>query len=144
MPPTPGPSRPRRRVGGRRGATALTVDELARAGGTTTRQVRALQSHGVLPHPRLVGRTGYYDAGHLERLRSVLRLQHEGFSLAAIAALLKAWEAGGTLAHVLGLPPHEGAASADEADIFEGWPPPRRGRLLSVVPTTVLAQPTAS
>src|SRR5260370_15586074 len=80
-----------------RGAKALTVDQLARAGGTTTRQVRALQSHGLLPHPRIVGRTGYYDNEHLERLRSVLRLQAEGFSLAALAALLRAWEAGSTL-----------------------------------------------
>src|ERR1700691_1813544 len=80
-----------------------TVDELARAAGTTTRQVRALQTQGLLPRPDLVGRTGYYDAGHLERLRAILRLQADGFSLAALGTLLRAWEAGMSLTHVLGL-----------------------------------------
>ena len=55
-----------------------TIDELARAAGTTTRQVRALQTQGLLPHPDLVGRTGYYDADHLDRLRAILRLQADG------------------------------------------------------------------
>ena len=122
---------------------ALTVDELARACRTTTRQVRALQWHGVVPHPRLVGRTGYYGVDHLERLRAALRLQDDGFSLAAIAALMKAWEAGATLAQVLGLPPR-GEHGGEEVDAFDGWVVQRRGRLLSVVPTTVLAYPTAS
>ena len=126
------------------GGRALTVDQLARAGGTTTRQVRALQSHGLLPHPRIVGRTGYYDNEHLERLLSVLRLQAEGFSLAAIVTLIRAWEAGSTLAQVLGLPPNDDQGNPDEADIFEGWPAQRRGRLLSVVPSTLLDHPNAS
>ncbi|HLI74373.1 MAG TPA: MerR family transcriptional regulator [Acidimicrobiales bacterium] len=118
----------------------MTVDQVARAAGTTTRHVRALQSHGVLPHPHLVGRTGYYDGHHLERLRAVLRLQDEGFSIAAIAALLHAWESGATLAQVLGLPPRGRVASErDAADFFDGWPAGHKGRLLSVVPTTVLA-----
>ncbi len=128
----------------------MTVDQLARAAGTTTRHVRALQSQGVLPHPRLVGRTGYYDGHHLERLHAVLRLQDEGFSIAAIAALLRAWESGATLAQVLGLPPPGRTASQrDGADLFDGWPAEQQGRVLSVVPTTVLAhavleQPAAS
>src|SRR5260370_8501533 len=77
-----------------RGAEALTVDQLARAGGTTTRQVRALQSHGLLPHPRIVGRTGYYDNEHLERLRPVLRLQAEGFSLPPLPPLIRPCQPG--------------------------------------------------
>src|SRR5580704_9923308 len=80
-----------------------TVDELARAAGTTTRQVRALQTQGLLPRPRLVRRTGYYDTGHLERLRAILRLQAEGFSLSSLVTLLGAWESDMTLAQVLGL-----------------------------------------
>jgi DNA-binding transcriptional MerR regulator len=91
-----------------------------------------------------VGRTGYYDNEHLERLRSVLRLQAEGFSLAALATLLRAWEAGSTLAEVLGLPPVDDPGHPDEADVFEGWPAQRRGRLLSVVPSTLLDHPNAS
>src|SRR5579863_4181912 len=86
------------------GGAAMTVDELARAAGITTRQVRALQTRGLLPHPELVGRTGYYDQGHLDRVRAVVALQAEGFSLAAVAALLRAWEQDLTLAQVLGLP----------------------------------------
>jgi len=114
----------------------LTVDALARATGTTTRQVRALQTRGLLPRPHLVGRTGFYDTGHLQRLRAVLRLQDDGFSLAAIAALLQAWESGLTLSHVLGLPWRDGPG-ADDADAFDGFVVPQRTRLLSVVPTTV-------
>jgi len=128
----------------------FTVDELARAAGTTTRQVRALQTRGLLTRPGLVGRTGYYDAGHLDRLRAILRLQADGFSLAALAALLQAWDAGMTLGEVLGLHTPPGAASEHESDDFgdlagtAGWSAPRRGRLLSLVPTTILDQPAAS
>jgi DNA-binding transcriptional MerR regulator len=125
------------------GAGWRTVDDLAKVAGTTTRQVRALQTRGLLPRPRLVGRTGYYDAGHLARLRAVLRLQERGFSLAAIVSLVGAWEAGMTLAEVVGLPAGSVAAS-EEPDIFSGYHPPWRGRLLSVVPTTVLEEPAAS
>jgi DNA-binding transcriptional MerR regulator len=80
----------------------MTVDELARRGGTTTRNVRNYQTQGLLPPPTLVGRTGYYDEGHLGRLRLIAQLQQQGFSLAGIAELLKAWEAGKSLADLLG------------------------------------------
>jgi DNA-binding transcriptional MerR regulator len=127
----------------------FTVDELARAAGTTTRQVRALQTQGLLPHPDLVGRTGYYDAGHLDRLRAILRLQAEGFSLAALGTLLRSWEAGSTLGEVLGLgSPSDRAhrAGEDEPDMFGALAGPagrsagRRGRILSLVPSTILDQ----
>jgi len=133
-----------------RGAQRFTVDELARAAGTTTRQVRALQTRGLLPRPGLVGRTGYYDTGHLDRLRAILRLQAEGFSLAALATLLRAWDRGTTLAEVLGLRAPPVPAPDTESDVFgdlagtAGWFPPRRGRLLSLVPSTILDQPAAS
>ncbi|HUY23028.1 MAG TPA: MerR family transcriptional regulator [Acidimicrobiales bacterium] len=132
------------RTGSRPGvAEWVTVDDAARATGTTTRQVRALQTRGLLPHPHLVGRTGYYDDGHLDRLRAVLRLQDSGFSLVAIASLVRAWEAGMTLAQLLGLPPGRPDVT-DEPDIFDGYRAPWRGRLLSVVPTTLLDEPAAS
>jgi DNA-binding transcriptional MerR regulator len=126
-----------------------TVDELARTAGTTSRQIRALQTRGLLPHPELVGRTGYYDAGHLDRLRAIVRLQAEGFSLAALATLLRSWEAGLTLGEVLGLvsrPERTQRAGEDEPDIFGALAGPadrsaaRRGRILSLVPSTITDQ----
>ncbi len=126
----------------------MTVDELARAAGTTTRQVRALQTQGLLPRPDLVGRTGYYGAAHLDRLRAIVRLQADGFSLASLATLLRAWEANMTVAEVLGLQSHAEPHVADEPDVFgdltSGWRAPRRGRVLSLVPSTILDQAAAS
>ncbi len=80
----------------------MTIDELARRAGCTTRTVRNHQTAGLLPPPTLVGRVGHYDEGHLARLRLVSQLQEQGFSLAGITELLKAWETGRSLADVLG------------------------------------------
>ena len=80
----------------------MTIDELARSAGVTTRTIRAYQTDGLLPHPRLSGRVGVYDEGHLARLRYIAHLQGQGFSLAAIRALLDAWEDGRSLSDVLG------------------------------------------
>jgi DNA-binding transcriptional MerR regulator len=83
-------------------AVDLTIDELARRCGTTSRNIRAFQSLGALPHPSIVGRTAHYSGGHLRRLEAVLRLQTDGFSIASISALFDAHAAGRTLAQVLG------------------------------------------
>jgi DNA-binding transcriptional MerR regulator len=80
----------------------MTIDELARASGATSRNIRAYQTRGLLPPPRMVGRVGYYDDTHLARLRYVASLQDRGFSLAAIQCLLEAWEEGQGLTDVLG------------------------------------------
>ena len=37
-----------------------TVDQLALVSGLTTRNIRAHQTRGLLPPPRVRGRTGYY------------------------------------------------------------------------------------
>jgi len=79
-----------------------TIDELARRAGTTTRNIRAYQTRGILPPPRMVGRVGYYSDGHLARLKYTAGLQERGFSLAAIGCLLEAWEEGRSLHDVLG------------------------------------------
>jgi DNA-binding transcriptional MerR regulator len=79
-----------------------TIDELARKAGTTTRNIRSYQTKGILPPPRMVGRVGYYGEGHLARLKYTAGLQERGFSLAAIEALLSAWEEGRSLEDVLG------------------------------------------
>lgn len=80
----------------------MTIDELARRSGATSRNIRAYQTRGLLPPPRMVGRVGYYDEGHLARLQYVAKLQDRGFSLAAIQCLLEAWEEGQGLTDVLG------------------------------------------
>jgi DNA-binding transcriptional MerR regulator len=83
--------------------TELTIDELARRTGTTSRNIRAYQEKGLLPPPTLVGRTGYYDETHVARLRHVTELLARGFSLAAIKEVFDAWERGYGLAGLLGL-----------------------------------------
>src|SRR5215210_2622218 len=80
----------------------MTIDSLARESGVTSRNIRAYQTRGLLPPPRMEGRVGYYDEGHLARLRYVAGLQERGFSLAAIQCLLDAWEEGRGLNDVLG------------------------------------------
>ncbi|MDP8969125.1 MAG: MerR family transcriptional regulator [Actinomycetota bacterium] len=80
----------------------MTIDELARRAGCTTRNVRNYQTMGLLPPPTVAARVGYYDRGHLARLRLIARLQEQGFSLAGIGELLRAWEERRSLADVLG------------------------------------------
>lgn len=92
----------------------MTVDELAREAGTTTRNVRSYQTKGLLPPPRMVGRVGYYDCAHLARLSYIDRLQQRGFSLAAIRDLLAAWDEGKTLTDVLGFEEALNAPWSDE------------------------------
>jgi DNA-binding transcriptional MerR regulator len=79
------------------------IDELAQAAGTTSRNIRAHQGRGLLPPPRLVGRTGYYGEEHLRRLELIDHLQQRGFSLEAIRQTLDTWSQGGDLGHLLGL-----------------------------------------
>jgi DNA-binding transcriptional MerR regulator len=120
----------------------VVLDELARLAGTTGRNVRAFQTQGLLPRPRLVGRRGVYGEEHLERLRAILRLQGEGFSLASIALLFRALDDGRTLEQVLGLPGRPADDPSDD-DLYVGWPAVRRGLLLSAAPSTLVALPAA-
>jgi DNA-binding transcriptional MerR regulator len=145
---------------------SLTIDQLAAAGGTTTRRVRSFQTLGLLPHPELRGRTGLYGPTHQQRLLAILRLQDEGFSLESVGVLFRALEAGSSLAEVLGLaepvvglaghrPPHAGEPGPDESELYgfgelQGPPGRERSRhvvgrpLLSVVPTTLWDENRAS
>ena len=89
----------------------MTIDELARRAGTTSRNVRAYQERGLLPPPERSGRVGVYGEGHLARLRLIANLAERGFSLAAIGALLRAWEAGHSIGDLLEV---EEAVTADD------------------------------
>ena len=135
----------------------LTIDGLATAIGTTTRRIRSLQTLGLLPHPVLRGRTGLYDAGHRDRLRAIMHLQEQGFSLESLGLLFDALDAGRSLASVLGigaLTVSAGGADTetDSAELYgfaelQPSTSSHRGQarhLLSVVPTTVWDQTEAS
>ncbi|XRQ11881.1 MerR family transcriptional regulator [Actinomadura welshii] len=67
----------------------LTVDELAARAGVTVRTVRFYAGRGLLPPPRLRGRTGLYGADHLARLELVRELQSLGLTLATIEKHLR-------------------------------------------------------
>lgn len=80
------------------------IDDLARAAGTTARNVRAYQERGLLPPPTArAGRAGIYDDSHLARLRLIDALLQRGFTTAHIADFITSWETGKDLTEVLGL-----------------------------------------
>jgi DNA-binding transcriptional MerR regulator len=83
----------------------MTIEELSRRSGVTTRNIRAYQSRGLLSPPvvRPGSRAAKYSTDHLTRLRLVSRLQDRGFSLAGIGDLLEAWAEGKTVEQVLGI-----------------------------------------
>ena len=66
----------------------LTVDQLAAKVGMTVRNVRAYAGRGLIPPPRLVGRTGYYGQDHVARLTLVRELLDKGYTLAAVERML--------------------------------------------------------
>jgi DNA-binding transcriptional MerR regulator len=68
--------------------TELTIDQLAARVGMTVRNVRAYASRGLIPAPRLVGRTGYYGEQHATRLRLIRDLIDRGYTLAAVERAL--------------------------------------------------------
>jgi DNA-binding transcriptional MerR regulator len=70
------------------GDAELTVDELAARAGVTVRNLRAYAARGLLPPPRMVGRTGYYGREHVARLLLVREMLAEGYSLAMIERTL--------------------------------------------------------
>ena len=67
----------------------MTIDQLARRVGMTVRNVRAYTSRGLVPPPRLVGRTGYYGEEHASRLRLVRDLVERGYTLSAVEKALR-------------------------------------------------------
>lgn len=66
----------------------MTIDQLAARVGMTVRNVRAYASRGLIPAPRLVGRTGYYTEQHAARLQLVRDLVDRGYTLGAVEKAL--------------------------------------------------------
>ncbi|HET7661439.1 MAG TPA: MerR family transcriptional regulator [Oryzihumus sp.] len=79
----------------------LTIDQLAARTGMTVRNVRAYSTRGLIPPPRLVGRTGYYGAEHVARLTLVREMLDQGYTLTAAERLLASAPSSG--AQALGL-----------------------------------------
>jgi DNA-binding transcriptional MerR regulator len=108
----------------------LRLDALAAAAGLATTTVRLYQQRGLLPGPRLVGRTGWYGPAHLGRLRLIARLQEQGFSLAGIGRLFESWGQGRDLtdlvdvdAQIDALLPPRSPAVLDAAELAARFPP---------------------
>ncbi|MDM1898073.1 MerR family transcriptional regulator [Mycobacteroides abscessus] len=88
--------------------TEYRIDDLARASGTTTRNIRGYQERGLLPRPLRRGRTAIYNDWHLRQLRAINRLLNEGFTLKHITKFLSGLQQGAELADVLDLSDLEG------------------------------------
>jgi DNA-binding transcriptional MerR regulator len=99
---------------GKRSMGEYRIDDLARAAGMTTRNVRAYQDRGLLPSPRRSGRVALYDDAHLARLKLIGSMLGRGYTTAHIAEMLHAWEHGKDLADVLGLEEALGKPWSDE------------------------------
>ncbi|MGQ0805727.1 MAG: MerR family transcriptional regulator [Actinomycetota bacterium] len=109
------------------------IDELARRTGVTARTIRAHQTAGLLPPPRVRGRTAYYGEEHARRLTAITRLQARGWSRAAIREALEAWDGGRGLGDLLGLRGTGASATTpgDWADeLFAGYVAPAAPRSL--------------
>jgi DNA-binding transcriptional MerR regulator len=82
-------SRADRDIGGTSmGDTTYTLDELAKAVGMTSRNVRAYRTRGLLPPPERSGRRAVYTERHLRRLLAVRSTLTQGVPLNMIAAWL--------------------------------------------------------
>jgi DNA-binding transcriptional MerR regulator len=69
----------------------MPIEELSRRTGVTVRNLRELQTRGLLEPPLLEGRKGRYTERHVARVKLVRSLQDRGYSIASIADLLARW-----------------------------------------------------
>ncbi len=67
----------------------MTVEELSARTGVSVRNIRAYQTAGLMPPPRLQGRLGLYDAEHQGKLELIRDLRQQGFRLDAIKSMLE-------------------------------------------------------
>lgn len=66
----------------------FTVEALSERTGVSVRNVRAYQTAGLMPPPRLQGRTALYNAEHLGKLELIRDLRKQGFKLETIKDML--------------------------------------------------------
>lgn len=81
----------------------FSIEELSRRTGLTVRNIRELQTRGLVDPPTLHGRRGVYTRQHLARVALIRRLRDRGYSLAGIADLLRSWKEGAGIDALLGL-----------------------------------------
>lgn len=99
-----------------------SIDELARATGTTVRNIRAYQDRNLLPPPRRRGRKGVYNEDHVSRLRIVARLLDRGYTLSNIDELVATWEQGRDIGEILGLESAVSSPFSDEVPTYLSLP----------------------
>lgn len=78
----------RRKAHPQASSAEMTVEDLAAQTGVSVRNIRAYQTAGLIPPPRLQGRLGLYDQAHLGKLELVRDLRQQGFRLDAIKGML--------------------------------------------------------
>jgi DNA-binding transcriptional MerR regulator len=91
------------------------VEALATRSGVPVRTIREYQTWRLLHPPSRRGRIGWYDDSHLERLRTIARLQRRGYSIAGIRDLFDAWTSGSELRDILGITGDSQLETLDEA-----------------------------
>jgi DNA-binding transcriptional MerR regulator len=77
------------------------INELADISGVSVRNIRVYQDRGLLPPPKIKGRTGWYSSEHLSRLKMISQMLERGYTFATISELLMAARNGLTVEHVL-------------------------------------------
>lgn len=77
------------------------INELADVSSVSVRNIRVYQDRGLLPPPKIKGRTGWYSAEHLSRLKMISQMLERGYTFATISELLMAARYGLKVEHVL-------------------------------------------
>lgn len=83
--------------------TDYRLDDLSRISGVSARNIRAYRERGLLDPPRKVGRSAYYNDGHIAQLQTINQLLRKGFNSVHIAEFFAGMRQGADLADVLGL-----------------------------------------
>jgi DNA-binding transcriptional MerR regulator len=89
MPPSSAPPIRQRPTRDNTSEAEMTVEDLSSKTGVSVRNIRAYQTAGLVPPPRLQGRLGLYSAEHQGKLELVRDLRQQGFRLDAIKEMLK-------------------------------------------------------